>query len=112
MNVDPITTEVVGSRLREIASSMEYALYHSGYSPILRESKDGTAGLTDAEGRVVIIGGGLQYHLLAYEQSVRSVLQRFPGAKLRPGDSFVVNDPYICGNAHAPDMVAVTPAFH
>ena len=36
MNVDPITTEVVGSRLREIASSMEYALYHSGYSPILR----------------------------------------------------------------------------
>ena len=23
---------------------MEHALYHSGYSPILRESKDGTAG--------------------------------------------------------------------
>ena len=111
MTIDPITTEVVGSRLREIASSMQYALYHSGYSPILRESKDGTAGLTDRDGRVVIIGGGLQYHLLAYEQAVRKVKERY-AERLRPGDSFVVNDPYQAGNAHAPDMVAVTPAFH
>jgi N-methylhydantoinase B len=64
-SVDPVTTEVVASRLREIAAGMEYALYHSGYSPILRESKDGTAGLTDPAGRVVIIGGGLQYHFTA-----------------------------------------------
>lgn len=111
MTIDPITTEVVASRLREIASSMQYALYHSGYSPILRESKDGTAGLTDARGRVVMIGGGLQYHLLAYEQSVRKVLECFPGPAMRPGDSFVVNDPYQAGNAHAPDMVAITPSY-
>lgn len=111
MTIDPITTEVVASRLREITTSMEYALYHSGYSPILRESKDGTAGLADARGRVVMIGGGLQYHLLAYEHSIRSLLERFPASKLRPGDSFVVNDPYKAGNAHAPDMVAITPSF-
>ena len=45
MTIDPVTTEVVASRLREAAATMEHALYHSGYSPILRESKDGTAGL-------------------------------------------------------------------
>ena len=44
MTIDPITTEVVASRLREAAATMEHALYHSGYSPILRESRDGTAG--------------------------------------------------------------------
>ena len=71
MSVDPITTEVVASRLRESASTMEYALYHSGYSPILRESKDGTAGITDARGRVVILSGGLQYHFTAYQQAVQ-----------------------------------------
>ena len=49
--IDPVTTEVVASRLRETAATMEYALYHSGYSTILRESKDGTAGLTDPEGQ-------------------------------------------------------------
>jgi N-methylhydantoinase B len=112
MKIDPITTEVIASRLGEIASAMEYALYHSGYSPILRESKDGTAGLTDASGRAVILSGGLQYHLLSYEQAVQEVRRRYPASVMRPGDSFVVNDPYLAGNAHAPDMAAVTPAFH
>jgi N-methylhydantoinase B len=111
MSVDPITIEVVTSRIREIAATMEHALYHSGYSPVLRESKDGTAGLTDAAGRVVIVSGGLQYHSLPYQHAVRSVLERYPRETLVPGESFVVNDPYLGGNPHAPDMVAVTPGF-
>lgn len=110
--LDPITTEVVASRLREAAAAMEYALYHSGYSPILRESKDGTAGLTDAQGRVVIISGGLQYHFTAYQQAVLAVLARYPAAGLKPGESFVTNDPYKGGSPHAPDFIAVTPAFY
>jgi len=110
MNLDPITTEVVTNRLREIAATMEHALYHTGYSPILRESQDGTAGLTDADGRAVIVSGGLQYHSLPYFHAVQSVLTRF-GAAIRPGDSFIVNDPYKGGNPHVPDIVAVTPVF-
>ena len=112
MNIDPVTTEVVASRLREAASTMEHALYHSGYSPILRESKDGTAGLTDKAGRVVILSGGIQFHYTAYEQSVQAMLARYPLDKLRPGDSFVCNDPYKCGVPHASDFCAITPAFH
>jgi len=112
ITVDPVTTEVVASRLRETAATMEFALYHSGYSPILRESKDGTAGVTDAEGHVVIISGGLQYHFTADQQAVQAVLARYPAAGLKPGESFVTNDPYKCGSPHAPDFVAVTPAFH
>ena len=110
--MDAVTTEVVASRLRETAATMEYALYHSGYSPILRESKDGTSGITDAEGRVVMIGGGLQYHFTAYRKAVGAVLARYPADKLKPGESFVMNDPYKGGSPHAPDFVAVTPAFH
>src|SRR5439155_22689052 len=90
--IDPVTTEVVASRLRETAATMEYALYHSGYSPILRESKDGTAGLTDAQGRVVIISGGLQYHFTAYQRAVEAVLARHPATDLKPGESFVANE--------------------
>jgi N-methylhydantoinase B len=112
MTIDPITTEVVASRLREAAATMEYALYHSGYSPILRESKDGTAGLTDAVGRVVMLSGGLQYHFTAYEQGVRALLARYPRETLKPGDSFVCNDPYRSGSPHAPDFCAISPIFH
>ena len=112
MSLDPITTEVVLSRLREITAAMAHALFHSGYSPILRESQDGTAGLTDAAGRVIMVGGGLQYHSLLYSQSVASILERYPAAEMSAGDTFICNDPYKAGNSHVPDMVVATPAFH
>lgn len=111
-SLDPVTTEIVTCRLAEVAATMEHALYHAGYSPILRESRDGTAGLTDANGRVLMVGGGLQFHALPYAQAVRSITERFPVDGMRAGDSYIVNDPYVCGNPHVPDMVTVTPAFH
>jgi len=112
MKLDPITTEVIISRIRETTAAMAHALFHSGYSPILRESQDGTAGLTDAKGRVIMVGGGLQYHSLLYTRAVEHVCQRYPVAQMRDGDSFISNDPYKVGNSHVPDMVVITPIFH
>ena len=112
MSLDPITTEVVLSRVRETTEAMAHALFHSGYSPILRESQDGTAGLTDADGRVIMVGGGIQYHSMLYTKSVESLLTAYPGDALRDGDSYVCNDPYQAGNSHVPDMVVVTPVFY
>ncbi len=53
-----------------------------------------------------------QFHtIIPYMQAVRSILDRFPVSGMRDGDSYIVNDPYLCGNPHVPDMVAVTPIF-
>ena len=110
--LDPITAEVVLNRLRETTEAMAHALFHSGYSPILRESQDGTAGLTDASGRVIMVGGGLQYHSLLYSKAVAGFLDRYPAEAMRDGDAFVSNDPYKVGNSHVPDMVVASPVFH
>ena len=91
MTLDPITIEVVLSRIRETTEAMAHALFHSGYSPILRESQDGTAGLTDANGRVIMVGGGIQYHSLLYTKSVESLLQAYPEDVMNEGDSFICN---------------------
>jgi N-methylhydantoinase B len=112
MKLDPITTEVIINRIRETTAAMAHALFHSGYSPILRESQDGTAGLCDAKGRVIMVGGGLQYHSLLYTRAVDSVLARYPMAEMQDGDSFISNDPYKAGNSHVPDMVVITPVFY
>ncbi len=112
MKLDPITTEVINSRIRETTAAMAHALFHSGYSPILRESQDGTAGLCDADGRVIMVGGGLQYHSLLYTRAVESVVQRYPIADMRDGDSFISNDPFKAGNSHVPDIVVITPVFY
>lgn len=112
MKLDPITTEVINSRIRETTAAMAHALFHSGYSPILRESQDGTAGLCDAKGRVIMVGGGLQYHSLLYSRAVESVVERYPVAEMRDGDSFISNDPFKAGNSHVPDIVVITPVFY
>ena len=112
MSLDPITAEVILSRLRETISAMAHSLFHSGYSPILRESQDGTAGLTDSGGRVIMVGGGLQYHSLLYSQAVAGILKFYPAAEMRDGDSYISNDPYKVGNSHVPDMVVATPSFY
>jgi N-methylhydantoinase B len=112
MQLDPIATEVIINRIRETTAAMAHALFHSGYSPILRESQDGTAGLCDAGGRVIMVGGGLQYHSLLYTRAVASVRERYPLAEMRDGDSFISNDPYKAGNSHVPDVVVITPIFY
>jgi N-methylhydantoinase B len=108
--VDPITLEVMSYRLGETVSMMEHLLFHSGYSPILRESYDGSACILDRDGQVVV-GSGAPYHLFPYHRTTQSVIAKF-GDNMRPGDSFLINDPYTSGNFHVPDVAIVTPVFY
>ncbi|HZU04608.1 MAG TPA: hydantoinase B/oxoprolinase family protein [Chloroflexota bacterium] len=110
MGLDPITLEVINNRLREIVATMEHLLFHSGYSTILRESFDGSAGLCDREGHTVMASGA-PYHLFPYYYSVRGVLRNYALEDMHEGDSFILTDPYWGGNLHVPDLVIVTPVF-
>ncbi|MCL5076569.1 MAG: hydantoinase B/oxoprolinase family protein [Actinobacteria bacterium] len=107
--MDPITLEVLGYRMGEVVHTMEHLLFHSGYSPILRESYDGSATILDRNGYVVA-GSGAPYHLFPYYYTAQYIIDRFKG-EISPGDSFMANDPYHSGNSHVPDMAVVTPVF-
>ncbi len=110
MDIDPITLEVLNNRLREIVSTMEHLLFHSGYSTVLRESYDGSAGICDREGATVMASGS-PYHMVAYAFCVRGVLANYTLEEMREGDSFVLTDPYAGGSFHVPDLAVVTPVW-
>lgn len=110
MKLDSIELEVIASRLEEAALTMENRLFHSGYSPILRESADGSAAILDRNGGVVV-GTGLPIHLFPYTYTAQAVIRQHAD-RMRPGDSFLINDPYLGGNLHVPDTAIVTPFFH
>ena len=110
MPTDAITLEIIGTRLREIGSTMEHLLFHSGYSTILRESRDGSASITDREGNSVETTGA-PINLLPYKMTVQSVLERYPLDIIQDGDCFISNDPYGGGTLHVPDVIIVTPIF-
>jgi N-methylhydantoinase B len=110
MKVDPITLEVIDSRLREIVSNMEWALYHSAYSPIIRETQDASAVILDRKGELVKAGAA--GHSIPFIYSAQQILRRYGYKEINEGDSFIINDPYKGGSPHVPDVVIITPVFY
>lgn len=110
MPIDSITLEIVANRLEEIQRLMKQRLFRTGYSTILRESFDGSAGLTTADGRL-IGASGASFHTIPYTRFVSWIIAHFGPDDIHPGDAFISNDPYKGGVAHTPDFGAAMPIF-
>ncbi len=107
--VDPITVSVVQHRLHAIAEEMGEAMLRTSYSQIINSSRDFSTALCDAEGRLIAQAEHVPIHVGALPWAARSVHDAFRGS-IRPGDVFLLNDPYHGGN-HLPDLTAFVPVF-
>ena len=108
-HTDPITTSVVQHRLHAIVEEMGEAMLRTSYSQILNSSRDFSTGICDAAGRLVAQAEHVPIHVGALPWAVQSVAKVF-GARARPGDVFLLNDPYE-GNNHLPDVTVFAPVF-
>jgi N-methylhydantoinase B len=93
----------VGS-LRGIAEEMGTALIHSALSPNIKERRDCSTALFDADGRLVIQAEHIPVHLGALPASVAAVREH----DVQPGEVWVLNDPFL-GGSHLPDITLVSP---
>ena len=50
-------------------------------------------------------------HLSSLLGIVRNVTRRHSPERLRPGDGFLTNDPYVGGGSHLPDLTLLSPVF-
>lgn len=110
MTIDPVTLEIIANRFDEIQQVMKQRLFRTGYSTILRESFDGSAGLTTADGRL-IGASGASIHTVPYSRMVKWIVQHFGPDNIHPGDAFIANDPYKGCSAHTPDLGSAAPVF-
>ena len=107
--VDPITVSVIQHRLRAIVEEMGEAMLRTSYSQILNSSRDFSTALCDPEGRLVAQAEHVPIHVGALPFAAKSVYDFFKGT-IRPGDVYLLNDPYRGGN-HLPDLTAFVPVF-
>jgi N-methylhydantoinase B len=107
--LDRITVSVVQHRFVAIVAEMGEAMLRTAYSQILNSSRDFSTALTDGEGRLVAQAEHVPIHVGALPWAVRSVLGAFAG-RIRPGDLYLLNDPYHGGN-HLPDLTVLLPVF-
>jgi N-methylhydantoinase B len=108
---DAITLEVVRNKLESIANEMQTTLLRSSFSPAVKESLDASASLFTVAGTPLAQATAIPIHLGTLVPAVASVLSSFPVAGMKPGDAFVLNDPY-AGGTHLPDLAIVMPVIH
>jgi N-methylhydantoinase B len=108
--VDPVTYQVIVSRLSGIVQEMQENIFRTGYSTIVRESHDASCQILDAAGNVVGEYAVAPLHMTALP-GVVAAIRRIFGDTIAPGDVFITNHPYEADVTHSVDMAVVAPVF-
>lgn len=109
---DPITLEILWSRLIAIVDEAAASLVRTSFSTIVRESNDFACVLLDEQGNALAQSTiSIPSFIGTLPVTVRELLRRFPPADLAPGDVLITNDPWL-GTGHLNDINIVVPVFH
>src|SRR5215470_15626930 len=120
--MDAITIQILRNKVASLVDEMHYHFYRSGYSTIIRESRDFSCVILDRDGRL-IVAPPMFFHAPVYRHLVARILAVYgastlastgaggAGHGIRDGDMFVSNHPYEGGLPHVSDMAFVAPVF-
>ncbi|MCC2097924.1 MAG: hydantoinase B/oxoprolinase family protein [Hyphomicrobiales bacterium] len=108
--VDPVTVQILRNRIACLMEEMAHHFFRSGYSTIVRESRDFSCVIVDCEGRL-ITSPPMFYHATAYYHLAQSIMAIYGRDALEDGDVFVSNHPYEGFVPHAPDMAIMAPVI-
>jgi N-methylhydantoinase B len=109
-DVDPVTYQVLVSRLAGIVREMQENIFRTGYSTIIRESHDASCQILDAHGNVVGEYAIAPLHMTSLPGVIAAVKRRF-GDDIAPGDVFLTNHPYEADVTHNVDIAIAMPVF-
>jgi 5-oxoprolinase (ATP-hydrolysing) len=107
--VDPVLLEVFNNLFMNIAEQMGLQLQNTAYSVNIKERLDFSCALFDAEGNLIANAPHMPVHLGSMGESIKTVI-RENRDNMRPGDVYVLNDPYH-GGTHLPDITVITPVY-
>jgi len=101
---DPALLTVFDHLFAALTEEMGAALRQASFSPNIKERRDYSCALFDADAQVVALGDHMPVHLGAMPMSVRAALDEL--GTLAPGDVVLLNDPFR-GGTHLPDITAI-----
>jgi len=107
--VDPVMLEVFNNLFMSIAEQMGVRLAQTAYSVNIKERLDFSCALFDADGNLIANAPHMPVHLGSMGESIKTVIRKNAGT-MKPGDVYVLNDPYN-GGTHLPDVTVITPVY-
>ena len=92
---------------------MGAVLRKASFSPNIKERRDYSCAIFDAQGSMIAQAAHIPVHLGSMPLSVKSAISKFNQitSDLLPGDTIILNDPFL-GGTHLPDITLVTPVFY
>jgi 5-oxoprolinase (ATP-hydrolysing) len=108
--VDPVVLEIFNNLFMSVAEQMGVRLQATAHSVNIKERLDFSCAIFDAGGGLIANAPHIPVHLGSMGESIKIIAARNAG-KMRPGDVYVLNDPYH-GGTHLPDVTVVTPVFN
>ncbi len=109
--IDPVTIQILRNRISSLMDEMHHHFFRSGYSTIVRESRDFSCVVLDELGRL-LVSPPMFFHATAYRHLVARIIELYSDDGLEDGDVFVCNHPYDGNLPHVPDMAVIAPIFH
>jgi 5-oxoprolinase (ATP-hydrolysing) len=106
---DPVMLEIFNNLFMSIAEQMGLRLQNTAHSVNIKERLDFSCAIFDAAGALVANAPHMPVHLGSMGESIKAVMTANAGA-MRPGDVFMLNDPYH-GGTHLPDVTVISPVF-
>ncbi len=115
MTIDPITLTVIQSGLQQVCDEMDLSFSRAAFSPVIAEANDRSDGIYSAvDGSLIAQGSqGLPVFVGTMQFSTATLIQMIrdgKAAKPKPGDIYIVNDPYL-GGTHLMDVRFAMPVW-
>src|SRR5256714_5890666 len=107
MRRDPIELEIFKNLYHSIAEEMGAALRRTAFSPNIKERRDYSCAVFNADGAVIAMGDHMPVHLGSMPMSVRAAID---ACAMQSGDVVMLNDPFR-GGTHLPDITLVAPVY-
>lgn len=111
-SLDPITLEVLWTRLISTVDEAAAALVRTSFSTVVRDSHDFSCVITDASGRSLVQAtDSIPSFIATLPATIKHFLDVYPADQLEPGDVLITNDIWM-GTGHLPDISVGKPIFH
>ncbi len=108
---DPLTLEILWSRLISLVDEMAVTMLRTSFSTVIGAANDFGCELLDSRGH------GLAHatrSMPVFNQTLPHVgqyfIDKYGEDRIRPGDIYITNDPWLCAG-HQPDIAVILPFF-
>lgn len=105
--IHAVKLEIYRLLFTSVADEMGSVLKRTSYSPNIKERRDYSCAVFDAQGQVLAMGDHMPVHLGSMPLSVERALKEFD---LESGDIAILNDPF-GGGTHLPDITMIMPVY-